>query len=75
MLGRRIWNARHYPYETADALGDSDDEQDLRDAHERLVHLGGRPRALHNSRAAFATSAHETYDAAPGPRPAPTRPA
>ena len=44
------WNARNYPYETADALGDSDDEQDLRDALERLVHLGGRPRALQIAR-------------------------
>src|SRR4029077_4983502 len=36
------WDARHYPYETADALGDSDDEQDLRDALERLTSLGAR---------------------------------
>lgn len=39
------WDARSYPYLAADALGDSDDVDDLREAHERLLALGARPRA------------------------------
>lgn len=39
------WDARRCPYLAADALGESDDVDDLRTAHERLVALGARPRA------------------------------
>lgn len=40
-----FWDAHDCPYEAADALCDSADVQDLRDAHERLLALGARPRA------------------------------
>jgi DNA-binding CsgD family transcriptional regulator len=40
-----FWDARSCAYEAADALGDSDDVEDLREAHERLTALGARPRA------------------------------
>ena len=39
------WDERGCPYLVADALGDSDDEDDLRAAHDRLLALGARPRA------------------------------
>jgi len=39
------WDERSCPYFAADALGDSDDLDDLREAHARLVALGARPRA------------------------------
>ena len=39
------WAACGYPYEAADALGDSDDEHDLREALERLMSLDAKPRA------------------------------
>lgn len=45
-----FWDRRGCPYEAADALGDSDDERDLREAHERLVALGARPRAAQVAR-------------------------
>jgi ATP/maltotriose-dependent transcriptional regulator MalT len=41
----RHWAAAHMPYHAADALGDSDDVADLREAHEQLLALGARPRA------------------------------
>ena len=48
-VGRRAvadhWLARGCTYQAADVLGDSDDEADLRDAHEMLLQLGARPRA------------------------------
>jgi DNA-binding CsgD family transcriptional regulator/tetratricopeptide (TPR) repeat protein len=40
-----FWGARGCPYETADALVDSDDADDVRRAHEMLTALGARPRA------------------------------
>ncbi len=39
------WLAQGCTYEAADVLGDSDEEADLRDAHEMLLQLGARPRA------------------------------
>jgi ATP/maltotriose-dependent transcriptional regulator MalT len=39
------WDELGCPYEAADALADSDDEDDLRDAHTRLLDLEARPRA------------------------------
>jgi ATP/maltotriose-dependent transcriptional regulator MalT len=39
------WAERGCRYEAADALGDSDDEADLRRAHELLLQLDARPRA------------------------------
>ena len=39
------WARRGCPYESADALGDSDEIDDLRRAHDELVALGARPRA------------------------------
>jgi ATP/maltotriose-dependent transcriptional regulator MalT len=41
-----LWDERGCAYEAADALGDSDDVADLRDALARLRALGARPRAL-----------------------------
>jgi DNA-binding CsgD family transcriptional regulator len=47
--GRRAvadyWGERGCEYEAAEVLGDSDDEADLREAYERLLALGARPRA------------------------------
>lgn len=45
-----FWEARSCPYEAADALADSDDIDDLRQALERLAALGARPRALQVTR-------------------------
>jgi ATP/maltotriose-dependent transcriptional regulator MalT len=39
------WEGRSCRYEAADALGDSDDEADLRNALEALLELEARPRA------------------------------
>jgi DNA-binding CsgD family transcriptional regulator/tetratricopeptide (TPR) repeat protein len=41
-----MWDERGCAYEAADALGDSDDVDDLRSALSRLRTLGARPRAL-----------------------------
>jgi ATP/maltotriose-dependent transcriptional regulator MalT len=41
----RFWEERGCRYDAADALGDSDDEADLREAYEQLTALGARPRA------------------------------
>ena len=43
----RYWAERKYPYEAADALADSDDPDDVRQALEQLTALGARPRANH----------------------------
>ncbi len=40
-----FWDNRRCAYQAADALGDSDDEHDLREALERLLSLGAKPRA------------------------------
>ncbi|HTN78942.1 MAG TPA: AAA family ATPase [Acidimicrobiales bacterium] len=40
------WHERGCPYEEADVLGDSDDEDDLRRAFEILDGLGARPRQV-----------------------------
>lgn len=40
-----FWEHLGCPYEAADALADSDDEADLRDALARLLDLAARPRA------------------------------
>ena len=40
------WADRGCPYEEADVLGDSDDEEDLRRSFELLEALGARPRQL-----------------------------
>lgn len=40
-----FWDSHQCPYEAADALADSDDVDDLRNALERLTSLGARPRA------------------------------
>jgi DNA-binding CsgD family transcriptional regulator len=40
-----VWKARGCVYDSADALGDSSDVGDLRDALERLTEMGARPRA------------------------------
>lgn len=49
VVGRRAvadhWIERGCSYEAAEVLGDSDDEAELREAYERLVALGARPRA------------------------------
>ena len=39
------WERYGCPYASADALADATDEVSLRQAHERLIALGGRPRA------------------------------
>ncbi len=41
-----FWNERGCPYEEADVLGDSDDEDDLRRAFTILDQVGARPRQL-----------------------------
>lgn len=41
----KFWATRGYPYESADALADSDDVDDVRRAFEQLTALGARPRA------------------------------
>jgi len=41
-----FWAERGCPYEEADVLGDSDDEDDLRRAFEILDGLGARPRQV-----------------------------
>jgi DNA-binding CsgD family transcriptional regulator/tetratricopeptide (TPR) repeat protein len=41
----RFWDEHGLPYRAADALAESDDVDDLREAHERLVLLQARPRA------------------------------
>src|SRR5204863_3483543 len=41
----RHWADRQCPYEAADALVDSDDPDDVRQALEQLTALGARPRA------------------------------
>lgn len=45
-----LWDERGCAYEAADALADSDDVDDLRDALSRLRSLGARPRAQHVER-------------------------
>jgi DNA-binding CsgD family transcriptional regulator/tetratricopeptide (TPR) repeat protein len=45
-----FWDDCGCPYDAADVLADSDDEQDLRDALERLLALEARPRAQHVAR-------------------------
>jgi DNA-binding CsgD family transcriptional regulator len=45
-----LWDELSCPYEAADALGDSADVDDLREALDRLVQLGARPRALQVTR-------------------------
>jgi ATP/maltotriose-dependent transcriptional regulator MalT len=60
------WDERGCPYSAADALGDSDDEDDLRAAHERLLALGARPRAQMVARRLRDLGAREVPR---GPRP------
>ena len=61
------WHERGCPYEEADALGDSDDEGDLRRSLELLHALGARPRAVQVARRLRGLGARSLPR---GPRPA-----
>lgn len=61
------WQARGCPFEAADALGDSEDEQDLRRALEILLELGASARAAQVTRRLRAIGARSIPR---GPRPA-----
>ena len=61
-----FWEGRGCLYEAADALGESDVEDDLRDAHTRLVAIGARPRAQQVARRLRELGAR---DVPRGPRP------
>jgi DNA-binding CsgD family transcriptional regulator len=47
----RLWEERGCVYESADALAESDDVDDLREALDRLTELGARPRMQQVTRA------------------------
>jgi len=47
----RLWEERGCVYEAADALAESEDVDDLRDAFDRLTELGARPRMQQVTRA------------------------
>jgi DNA-binding CsgD family transcriptional regulator/tetratricopeptide (TPR) repeat protein len=61
------WDRYGCPYAAADALADAPDETSLRDAHERLMALGGRALAQHVARRLRELGA---TDLPRGPRPA-----
>jgi DNA-binding CsgD family transcriptional regulator/tetratricopeptide (TPR) repeat protein len=61
------WRDRGCPYEEADALGDSDDVEDLRRSLEVLQELGARPRAAMVARRLRERGARSVPR---GPRPA-----
>lgn len=69
-VGRRAvaawWDDRGCGYQAADVLGDSDDEVELREAHDRLLALGARPRAQMVARRLRDLGAR---DVPRGPRP------
>ena len=60
------WDRYGCPYAAADALADAADESSLREAHERLVAVGGRPRAQQVARRLRDLGA---TDVPRGPRP------
>jgi len=62
---RDAWAALGCVYEAADALGDSDDVLDLREALHRLTEMGARPRALQVARKLRELGEH---DVPKGPR-------
>jgi DNA-binding CsgD family transcriptional regulator/tetratricopeptide (TPR) repeat protein len=45
-----FWKARGCIYESADALSDSNEVDDLREAHDRLTEMGARPLAMRVAR-------------------------
>jgi len=61
-----FWEGRGGLYEAADALGESDVEDDLRKAHSQLVAIGARPRAQQVARRLRELGAR---DVPRGPRP------
>ncbi len=63
----RAWHERGCPYQEADALGDSDNVDDLRRSLEVLQELGARPRAVMVARRLRALGARFVPR---GPRPA-----